>query len=138
MEKIIYTQNSLQSIALFESMLNVHVKDMIVEEDKMYVVLEKDEFDKVMNRTGFSLRHLESVFKKHIKLVKFEPELTKFISNLLYPLKVKNVSEEDGVVSIVPDEKTYKGLLIGKNGDNLNFLKKIAHRYFEFKNIVVV
>lgn len=138
MEKIVYSQDSFQSIALFESMTNVHVKDMIVDENKMLVILEKDEFEKLMQRTGLKLQHLERMFKKHIRIVKFDCDVKNFLINLVYPIKIKSIREEEGVFNIEPEEKTYKGLLIGKNGGNLNFVKKVVSRFFDFKNIFVV
>lgn len=138
MEKIVYSQDSVQSIALLESMMNIHVKDLVVEENKLFVILEKQEFDKLRERTGFNLKHLEQMFKKHIRVVQFDEDPRKFITNLVFPIRIKMVNEESGVFSLEMEEKTYKGLLIGKNGGNLNLIKRIVNRFFDFKNIVVV
>ena len=54
------------------------------------------------------------------------------------PLQVKEITEEQGIVTIVgPDTKT-KGLLIGRERKNLENLRDIVKRYFQIEDINVM
>ena len=132
-EKLCYTNDSLQSMNLVETMINVTVKDLFIHNDKQFVILDSSQFLKI---NKFKLDFLRKKFKKGMKLIKFDDDLTRFINNLLYPIKV-NVVNEDNNIFIEPEDKTYKGILIGKNGDNLDFFKKVVSRYFSFNKFIV-
>ena len=134
--KIKYDASILQYMTLFESLTNSKVKDCIVNERILFVV-EPNEIGKAIGKNGSNVRRLEGMLNKKVKIVEFNPEVSQFVQNMIYPLQAK-VEENEGVVIITgPDTKT-KGLIIGRDSKNLNFLKNIAGRYFDISDIKVV
>jgi len=78
------------------------------------------------------------LLKKKIKIVEFNSDIKQFIRNFILPLQVKDINQEENIITIEgPDTKT-KGLLIGRERKNLENLKNIVKRYFEIEDIKVV
>jgi len=61
------------------------------------------------------------MLKKKIRLVEFNTNVCQFVANLIYPLKAKEIKEEEDVVSISVDDTKTKGLLIGRDRNKINF-----------------
>jgi len=97
------------------------------------------EMGKALGKRAENMKTLERKLQKKIRVVEFNPDKLEFIKNMIMPLKVSGISEDEmGVVTIAgPDPKT-KGLLIGRNAQNLRNLEANVRRYFEVKEIRVV
>lgn len=137
MSKIKYDINLMKFMQLFESITHAKLKDCIASEQLIFIV-EENEIGKAIGRGGSNVRRLEGLLKKKIKIAEFNPDIKQFIRNFVLPLQVKDINEEDNIITITgPDTKT-KGLLIGRDARNLNLLKEIVKRYFEIEDIKVV
>ncbi|MBW2980555.1 NusA-like transcription termination signal-binding factor [Candidatus Woesearchaeota archaeon] len=135
--KIKYDADILKYMSLFESLTRSKLKDCIVNERVLFVV-EPNEIGKAIGKNGSNVHRLEGILNKKIRIVEFNPDVCQFVRNMLYPLQATEVNEENSVVTISgPDTKT-KGLMIGRDAKNLNFLKDIVKRYFEVEDIKVV
>lgn len=135
--KIKYDINIIKYISLFESVTKAKVKDCIVDERITFIVHE-NEMGKAIGKNGSNIRRIKDMLKKNVKVVEFNPDVLQFIRNMIYPLHVKDVKEEDKVITIKgPDTKT-KALLIGRESKNLENLKNIVKRYFDVKEMKVV
>ena len=91
-----------------------------------------------MGKAGSNVKRLESMLKKKLRIIEFNDDLLKFIQNVVYPSKVKDISMEDDVVTITPPDSQTRGYLIGRGAVNLNITKEIVKRYFEVKDIRVI
>ncbi len=135
--RIKYDADILKYMSLFESVTKSSLKDCIVNDQLLFVV-EPNEIGKAIGKQGSNARRLEALLKKRIKIVEFSPESTQFVRNMIYPLQATNVAEDNRIITITgPDTKT-KGLIIGRDAKNLNFLKDIVKRYFDIDDIKVV
>jgi len=138
MNKIKYDINVMKFMQLFENMTRARLKDCIVADESLLFIVEENEIGKAIGKNGSNVRRLEGLLNKRIKIVEFSNDVKQFIRNFVMPLQVNDVSEDDGIVTIVgPDTKT-KGLLIGRDSKNLNNLKEVVGRYFKVENIRVV
>lgn len=137
MNKIIYNSDVMKYMQLFENLTRAKLKDCIANEQLIFIV-EENEIGKAIGKGGSNVKRLESLLKKKIKIVEFNPDVKQFVRNFVMPLQVKDVNEEDNVITIVgPDTKT-RGLLIGRESKNLKNLKGVVGRYFEVEDIRVV
>jgi transcription antitermination factor NusA-like protein len=57
---------------------------------------------------------------------------------MILPLRVSDIKEEDGVITLTGPDSQTKGLLIGRSAANLRLLEKNVKRYFDIKEIKVV
>lgn len=141
MTKIIIDQEMMQKMALFETITKAKVKDFFddpVQERLVFIVLP-GELWKALGKKGANVKRLEEKFKRKIKIVEYSDELLTFVKNMAMPLRINDVTEEEGIVTIRHDDMQTKGLLIGKNARNLRNMEKNIQRYFsELKEIKVM
>ncbi len=136
--KIKYDLDLMKFISLFESLTNANVKDCISNEDMLIFIVDEGQIGKAVGKNGANVKRLSSMLKKKLKVVEFNADKLQFIKNYIYPLKATDIQEENNIITISgPDTKT-RGLLIGRNAKNLNDLKDIVKRFFEFEDIKVV
>lgn len=138
MSKIIYDSNLIKVMNSFCAITRTKLKDCISEDDKLIFVVEEGELGKAVGKKAGNVKKLENYFNKKIKIVEFHDDLLRFIQAFIYPLRVKEIHEEEGIVVIVGPDMQTKGLLIGKNAYNLRKLEEYVKRYFEVKEIKVV
>ncbi len=137
MQKIKYDMELMKLISLFENLTTAKVKDAVSAPDKITFIVEENEIGKAVGRNGINVMRIENAIKKKIKIVEFSRDVTAFVRNYIHPLRAE-ITEEEGAIKIKgPDTKT-KGLLIGRDRQNLNALEGIVKRYFEIKKIQVV
>ena len=136
MLKIKYDINLMKFISLFENLTRAKVKDCIEGETLTYIV-ENGEISKAIGKGAINIQKIEGILRRKIKVVEFNENLCSFVANLIRPLRVENITEENGIVTITDKDNKTKGLLIGRNAKNLANHKNIVSRYFEIQDIVV-
>lgn len=126
----------IEYISLFESLTGAKVKDCIVNNIAVFIIHE-NEMGKAIGKHGSNIKRVESALKKKMKLVEFNNDVSQFVQNLIYPLKAKEIKEEDGIVNIYVDDRKTKGLLIGRDRHNISLVNDIVKRYFKVKEVKV-
>ncbi len=137
MTRIKFDVNIIKIISLFESMTKAKVKDCIANERILFIV-EKDEISKAIGKGGANVKRIEKALNRKIKIVEFNSNLIQFIKNLIYPLKSKDIKEEDKNIIITPIDNNTRGLLIGRAAQNLRGFEEIAKRYFDIEQIKII
>ena len=92
---------------------------------------------KAIGKQGSNIKRAENALKKKIRLAEFNNDVCQFVQNLIYPLKAKEVKEEDGIVTIYVDDTKTRGMLIGRDRHNINSTTDIVKRYFKTEEIKV-
>ena len=121
---------------MFESLTGAKLKDCIMDDGVMFIVSEND-MGKAIGRNGANIKRIEGLLKKKVRLVEFNSDVTQFIANLLQPLKVSDVKEEEGIVNIYADDTKTRGMIIGRDRNKINTLNEIVKRYFPVKDVKV-
>jgi N utilization substance protein A len=137
MSKIVYDANSMKIMSSFEMITRSRLKDLIIRDDLLLFIVHPGEIGKAVGPKGANVRRLERIFKKKIKIVEFASEPVTFIKNLVYPLKVTDVVEDEGIYTITPIDSKTRSILIGKNACNLRFNESVVQRYFPIKELKV-
>ena len=137
--KIKYDLNLMKFMSFFENLTNTKLKDCFIDNNSILVfVVEENQIAKAIGKKGINVRNIKEKLNRKIKIVEFNPNIETFVANIISPLIGKEIKVEDNVVTIVgPDTKT-KGLLIGRNGQNLRNYEEIVSRYFNIKEIKVI
>ncbi len=137
MSKIVYDAMSMKLISSFELITRAKIKDLIVHNDLLLFVVTPGEIGRAVGPKGANVKKLERMFKKKIKIVEFSRVLVSFIKNLVYPLKVTDITEDQGIYTITPVDSRTRSVLIGKNACNLRFYESVIKRYFEIVELKV-
>src|SRR3989338_6966028 len=126
----------MQYISLFESLTAAKVRDCIVNEQILFIVNEND-MGKAIGKQGSNVKRIENMLKKKIRLVEFNSDIVQFVQNLIYPITAKEIKEENGIVSIYCNDVKSKGMLIGRDRHNINFVNDVVKRHFGINEIKV-
>jgi N utilization substance protein A len=137
MSKVVYDATSMKLMSSFEMITRSRLKDLVVNDNFLLFIVQKGEIGRAVGPKGINVRRLENAFKKKIKIVEFALEPVNFIKSLVYPLKVLDVVEEEGVFTITPVDSKTRSMLIGKGACNLRFYESVIMRHFPIKELKV-
>tara|TARA_Y100000310_G_scaffold186269_1_gene186386 strand:+ start:42680 stop:43078 length:399 start_codon:yes stop_codon:yes gene_type:complete len=129
-----YTKDIIDHINLFETLTKARVKDCLISE-KLIFIVEEGDIGKAVGKNGRNVSHLSKLLKKKIRIIEFNNKIEKFVKNLIYPAEGK-IYKEDNSVFIETNNKE-KGLIMGRNRENLKELQKILNMYFKVEMKVV-
>ncbi len=146
MSKIVYDQNLLKFMSVFESMTHARVKDCLQahlidaksEFDLVLFIVEPGDMGKAIGPKGVNVHRLEDLLKKRVKMVQWAPEVTEFVQNLIYPAKVSHIEVQDNIITISPLDLQSRGMIIGRNAGNLHFFEDVVRRHFQCEHIKVL
>lgn len=136
--KIIYDSTIMKFMSIFETITQAQLKDCINQENIIIFVVQPNEIGKAIGAKGANVHRLEKMLNKKVRVVEFNPEPVSFIKNLIYPLQVREITEEDGVFILNPVDLKTRGMLIGRNATHLRAYESIVQRYFPIKEIKVI
>jgi len=122
----------------YESITGSAIKDCFEQNGRLIFVVKQGEIGKAIGKRGMNIKKLERIFKKRIKIIEFSQELLQFIQNVVFPLKVKEIKQENNKVIITPPDTETRGYLIGKGAVNLRATEEIVKRYFDITEIKVI
>ena len=137
--KITYDANSMKLMSMFESLTGAKVKDCFDNKGAVVFVVDEGNIGKALGKGAANVRRIEGMLKKRIRIIEFNPDITKFVKNVIMPNKAKDITYNEGTVTIVPEDSQSRGYLIGRAAEVLRSNEKIAQRYFpELKEMKVV
>lgn len=126
-----FDMKTIGFINMFEKLTHAAVKDCFSEGDSLVFVVEHGQMGLAIGKAGVNIKKASSVFKKEIKVFEFNPEPVRFVQNLLFPLKPKEVVREDSVVVIKTSDTVEKGKVFGREKTNLKRIQQIVSKYFD-------
>ncbi|MCK4590067.1 MAG: NusA-like transcription termination signal-binding factor [Nanoarchaeota archaeon] len=135
--KIKYTKELLDLMSIFLAVTGARLKDTFEIEKVIYFIVEPGQIGKAIGKGAINVKKLQNKFNKKIRITEYNPDLLRFIQNLIFPLKVDAIEEQDGVVILKSNDRQTKGLLIGRNAKNLKITTDVVNRYFKIKEIKV-
>ena len=137
MNKVKFDSDLMKLMTHFESVTGANVKDCIAN-DKIIFIIEGNEMGKAIGKNGANIKRVENSLKKKIKLVEFTNDVSEFVKNLVYPIEVADVKNEDGNIIIHAKDTNTKAMLIGRERKNINNLTATVKRYFNIKEAKVI
>lgn len=134
----VYDQEMLSLMSLFEKVTHAELKDCFYFKDKVVFLVDEGQIGRALGKDKINVTKLEKLMNKRFKITEYSSELLQFIKNIMAPLRIVEIKEEEGIVTIHgPDEKT-RGLMIGSKAQNLREYEKIVQKYFpDLKEIKV-
>lgn len=128
---------SINFINVFENLTGAKVKDCIIEEGKLIFIVDESNVSRAIGKNGSNVNKAKNFMKKEIQIISFTDDVTKFVSNLLYPVKVEDIKSDGKIVNVIAKETAVKGKIFGRNRENLKRILNITKRYFDVEEIRV-
>ncbi|HLC46775.1 MAG TPA: NusA-like transcription termination signal-binding factor [Candidatus Nanoarchaeia archaeon] len=126
-------------ISLFERETHARVRDCFNDAKGITFIVEQGDLGKAVGKQGMNVKRFENSLHKRVRIVEFNPDRREFILNMIRPLRVRGIEEqEDGTIIIQGGDTETKGLLIGRAAQNLRTLEEQVRRHYKVKEIKVV
>lgn len=125
-----YTREIIGYITVFEKVTRSKVKDCFLEDNQMYFVVQPFMLKKALGNRCENVKRLVNMFNKPIRIIEFNPNPVRFVKNLLYPIKPKDIFKEENTIKIVPNDIKEKGKIFGREKSNFKKVKEIFSKYF--------
>jgi NusA-like KH domain protein len=141
MSKIKFDIETIKIMSLFEAITRAKLKDCIINKEagQITFVVEENEIGKAIGKNALNIKILEQKLNKRIKIVEFSKNIVQFARNLAYPLRLGDITFENSIMVINGQDVKTKGLLIGRNSQNLKSLTENMQRYYkDLKEIKVI
>jgi len=141
MTEITLSNETVQCINLANKYAKAEIIDCVIEEERIIFVVEKGQLGKAIGIKAKNLEKLRTLFKKTIKFVEFDEDKERFIYNLCKPYKVNTITideSNDAFVAKIEAEQSDKSKLIGKDGRNINMIRKLAQRHHPIKDVQII
>ncbi|MBD3313447.1 NusA-like transcription termination signal-binding factor [Candidatus Woesearchaeota archaeon] len=139
--KIKYDISLMKFMSLFENLTHASLKDCFIDEktNTLVFVVQPGQIGKALGKKAANVKKLENKLQRKIRIIEYHPDKLEFIRNMIMPLRAEDISaDEEGIVTITGSDTKTKGLIIGRNAQNLRNLEANVRRYFDVKEIKVV
>jgi len=133
----VITAEIIGYINLFENVTRARVKDCYQGHEVLTFVVYEGEAGKAIGKQGENIRRLTSLIKKRIKVVEFNEDPLKFVSNLVAPFKADIRFEDEKTIIIQGQGARFKQAVLGPERKNLKELQTIVSSYFNLELKVI-
>jgi len=136
---LIFDTETIRLITLFENLTGTGVKDCLIDNsvNTVYFVVEEGKVGMAIGKNGDSVKNVENLIKKNIKIFEFSNNLNDFIKKIIpqgIEIKVRN---EDRIMVEVRVEKKDKAMVIGRDGKNLKLYKELLGRNYGVNEVII-
>ncbi|MBI1972783.1 NusA-like transcription termination signal-binding factor [Candidatus Woesearchaeota archaeon] len=132
-----YNLQTIGFITTFERVTRTNVKRLLLDKKgKLVFIVEEGQAGKAIGKAGMNMRKLQRLFKKRIRVIEFNQNPIEFVKNYITPLEVESITEKDDQITISSQDTKTKGMLIGRNKQNIQELNSIVQKLFKRKVII--
>jgi N utilization substance protein A len=135
---VTFDTETIRLITLFENVTGAPVKDCLIDENTLYLVIDEGKVGIAIGKNGNSVKHAENLMGKTIKLFEYSANLEKFVKNLIPQANEVKIEEREGRKIIeIKVEKKDRALVIGRDSKNLKLFREILHRNYNIDELIV-
>ena len=140
-EKIKLTPEEFSYLSLFQTITTAVSRDCIIDDkmERVIFVVHKGQMGMAIGKGGTNIKQLQNAITKKIELVEYSDNPINFIKNIFNSNMVQDVrisERESGIKNaIVVVDMKKKGIVVGKDGRNVDKARMLAKRYFNINNV---
>ena len=138
--EITFDTETIGLVTLFESVTKATVKDCFIDgaSDAVLFIVDEGQIGLAIGKNGASVKHVESLIKKNVKIFEFSKDLVTFVKNIIpYATNASVKTNGKEIVVEINVDKKNKAMVIGRDGKNLDLYKKLLNRTHGVNDIVV-
>ncbi|MFT4310313.1 MAG: hypothetical protein ACMXYC_01650 [Candidatus Woesearchaeota archaeon] len=123
-------QQTIQLLALFGKIAKTTARDAFEDHNgTLTFIVEQGQLKKALGQEASTVKKLQDLLKKKIRIIEFAPTLEGFIQQVIKPSKC-DIQVEGQTVSLVPFDLQTRGTLIGRAASHLRNTEMIVNRYY--------
>jgi N utilization substance protein A len=142
MSEVRLSTEGLRFIALFENVTGARAKDCFedYENNRLIFVVKGGEMGLAIGKGGEHINRVKKTIGKHVEIIEHSDDPVEFVKNAFHPVSIKNVNivEKDtkriAYVEVLTKEK---GLAIGRDGKNIEKVKKLSLRHHNIDDVII-
>src|SRR5437773_1091650 len=138
MVEIVFDEQTIKYVALFQDLTRTTVVDCVDATDKLIFVVKEGDIGKAIGKKGENIAKLKRLMNKDIHVVEYSDQPDRFVANVFRNFDVKGVQlEQRGDIVHATVEATKKGGAIGKEGRNLRVSRDLIARHHPIQSVSV-
>jgi transcription termination/antitermination protein NusA len=143
-EKIKLNPEEFSYLSLFQTITTAVSRDCIIDDkmERVIFVVHKGQMGMAIGKGGTNIKQLQNAITKKIELVEYSDNPINFIKNIFNSNMVQDVrisERESGIKNaIVVVDMKKKGIVVGKDGRNVDKARMLAKRYFNINNVLIL
>ena len=136
------SQTEMQYITILQGIVNVTIKDCIVDDDdnKVVFVVSEGQAGLAIGKRGMNINKLKEMISKDVEIIEHSSDPAKFIKNCFLPIIIREIvflDRKNGKAATVEVDNKDKGRAIGRNGKNINKVKNLVLRQFDIVDVMI-
>ncbi len=143
-EKIKLTPDEFSYLSLFQTITTAVSRDCIIDEkmDRVIFVVHRGQMGMAIGKGGSNIKQLQNAITKKIELVEYSENPINFIKNVFNSDMIQDVKISERIdgtkTAIVVVDMKKKGIIVGKDGRNVDKARILAKRYFNITNVLIL
>src|SRR3989304_7186079 len=142
MSEVRLSTEGLRFIALFESVTGARAKDCFEdnENNRLICVVKGGDMGLAIGKGGDHINRVKKAIGKHVEIIEHSDDPIEFVKNAFHPVLIKNVNivEKDNKrIAYVEVLTKEKGLAIGRDGKNIEKVKKLSARHHNIEDVII-
>lgn len=142
-QSITFSREQMQLMSMFKDKTGETAKDCVEDGryDRTIFIVDQGRISAAIGKGGAHIKRFQAAIKKRVELVEYSNSSEEFIRNMLNPKLVKNVKVDHGpddtLVADVMVNEHDKGMVVGKQGSNIEKARMLASRHHNISKITV-
>ncbi len=142
MSEVKLSTDGIRYIALFENLTGARAKDCFEdsENNRLLFVVRSGDMGLAIGKGGDHINRVKKAIGKNIEIIEHSDDPAEFVKNAFHPVSVKNIniSDSDGKrIAYVEVPTKEKGLAIGRDGKNIEKVKKLSFRHHNISDVII-
>jgi N utilization substance protein A len=135
--RVTLSGEALRIAGLVEEETDATVRDCLVEDDRVVVLVGAGEMGKAIGAGGEHVERIERRLGTQVTLVEDADRPEAFVANTLAPAAVYNVtiSEGEETIAYAEVDENDRGVAIGTGGQNIETARRLAERHHDIDDI---
>jgi N utilization substance protein A len=142
MSEVKLSMDGIRYIALFEKITGAGARDCYedTENNRLLFVVKNGDMGLAIGKGGEHINNVKKAISKSIEIIEHSDDPVIFIRNAFHPLILKNITIKinDGKrIAYVEVPTKEKGLAIGRDGKNIEKVKKLSFRHHNISDVII-
>lgn len=142
MSEVKLNTDGIRYIALFESITGAMVMDCFEDSDndRLVFVVKNGDMGLAIGKGGDHINRVKKVIGRHIEIIEHSDDIVEFLKNAFHPVSINNVNivlRDDKRIAYVDIHNKEKGLAIGRDGKNIEKVRKVSKRHHNIDDVII-
>src|SRR3989337_2714705 len=142
MSEVRLSTDGLRYIALFDSITGAMERDGYEDDvnNRLIFVVKRGDMGLAIGKGGEHINRVKKAIGKHIEIIEHSEDPVEFVKNAFHPVSIKNVNiviKDDKRIAYVEVLTKEKGLAIGRDGKNIEKVKKLSARHHNIEDVII-